>query len=287
MIEAGRPQVTGLVAPKEFDKKIVLVTGVSRPNGLGRAIAKRFAEEGAEAVVFSSTVSSEEMGKDRERELAELGTKATWIGADLSQESQARGLVAAAVDLYGRVDVLVSNAGVTRNKPFPMMKTEMWNEVINTNLNAAYYLTHEAYKAFPKQDGGAIVLVGSPTGKYGLSGQENYAAAKAGLSGLNKALAQDLGRRNIRSNMVLPGLIETDMSADVDEWSRQMTIDATPLGRLARAEDVAEVVLFLASPRAAMLTGQEIEIDGGLAGGGNAILALRREKYQKPEPAKK
>lgn len=267
----------------EFAKKIVVITGVSKENGIGAAIAKAFAENGAEGILISSTENSREQGLAREAELRELGSKAIWKSADLSKEEAAVDLIRTAKDEFGRVDILVCNAGIMASKtPFPKMTVDEWDNIMDINLRAPFILAREAYNnGFPKGEGGGgcIVLIGSPTGEHG--GDEKYASAKAGERGLNKSLAVNLGRRNIRSNMVSPGLVMTDIGNAVDDESREMLIAATPLEQLAKAQDVAYAVLFFASSQASMITGQELVVDGGIGGGFVAIPGLRREKYIK------
>ena len=241
----------------ENENKVALVTGASR--GIGREIALRLAREGFNIVI--NYAGNTEAANKTVEDVKALGVRAEAYKFDVSNNIEVEKNLAEIIEKYGRIDVLVNNAGITRDDLFLRMTEDKWLDVINTNLNSAYYVTKPVVKLMMKQRFGAIVNTTSVVGVYGNAGQANYSAAKAGLIGFTKSLAKELGSRNIRVNAVAPGFIETDMTKDLT--MKDEMIKAISLKRLGTAEDVAEVVKFLAVD-GAYVTGQVIEVDGGL-----------------------
>jgi 3-oxoacyl-[acyl-carrier protein] reductase len=241
-----------------FANKVALVTGASR--GIGRAIARRLAAEGATVVAAARGDNA----RATVEEIAAAGGRAEVATADMTDSAAIEALVAGVLQRHGRIDVLVSNAGVTRDQLMLRMKRADWDEVIATNLTASFVLCQAALKPMIKQRSGRIVAISSVVGQTGNAGQANYAASKAGLIGFCKSLAREVASRNVTVNVVAPGLIETDMtkamSADAQkDWSAQI-----PLGRTGSADDVAAAVCFLASDEASYITGQVLGVNGGM-----------------------
>ena len=228
-----------------------LVTGASR--GIGRAIAAELARAGASVVLSYRTGANE-----AEALAAELGGRA--VEADVSDPESARALVEAAGDL----DVLVNNAGVTRDGLLVRMSDEDWKTVIDTNLASCFYTCRAAVRGMMKKRSGAIVNISSIVGIHGNWGQTNYAASKAGIIGFTKALARELGSRNVRANVVVPGYVKTQLTDVLPEEARSTMLENTPLGRLGDPEDVAGAVRFLCSEEASFVTGAVLMVDGGL-----------------------
>lgn len=239
--------------------RVAIVTGGSR--GIGAAIATLLAEHGAGVVVS---------GRDAERlqrtvkELERTGTPVEGVVADAASREDADRLVEAAKQRFGRIDVLVNNAGVTRDGLLVRMKDEDWDRVMEVNLRGAFLMTRAASKVMVRQKAGRIINIASTAGAMGNAGQANYSAAKAGLIGLTKAAARELAHWGILVNAVAPGLIETDMTAAVPEAARQALIGQVPLGRPGTPREVAEMVRFLAGDGAAYITGQVFHVNGGL-----------------------
>ena len=239
-----------------MSEKLALVTGASR--GIGKACAIELAKAGYDiAVNYAGNV---EAANKTVEELKALGVNAEAFKFDVSsQEAAAKG-VEEVLAKFGRIDVLVNNAGITRDGLFMRMSAENWDAVINTNLSSAFYVSQPVVKVMMKQRSGAIVNMSSVIGVSGNAGQANYSAAKAGLIGLTKTLAKELGSRGIRVNAIAPGFINTDMTKDLD--TSKFT-DFIPLKRLGEPEDIAKAVKFLAVD-AEYVTGQVLEVDGGL-----------------------
>ncbi|AKQ44868.1 3-ketoacyl-ACP reductase [Rufibacter radiotolerans] len=245
---------------KLLEGKIALVTGASK--GIGRAIAKKYAEQGA-SVAFTY-LSSVEKGQQLEQELAEYGIQAKGYRSDASDYAQAEQLVENVVKDFGKLDVLVNNAGITKDGLLMRMSEEQWDAVINTNLKSVFNLTKAATKHMMRAKSGSIINMTSVVGIKGNAGQANYAASKAGIIGFTKSVALELGSRNIRSNAIAPGFIETDMTDELDaatvaEWRK-----AIPLKRGGAPEDVANACVFLASDLSSYITGQTLQVDGGM-----------------------
>ena len=241
---------------KIMSENLALVTGGSR--GIGKACALHLAQAGYNVVI--NYAGNEEAAKQTVSELEVLGVKAEAVKFDISNHDEAQEAVAKIIEKYGRIDVLVNNAGITRDGLFMRMSKENWDAVINTNLTGAFNVTQPVIKIMMKQRSGAIVNMASIVGIYGNAGQANYAAAKAGLIGFTKSLAKELASRNIRVNAVAPGFVQTDMTKSLD--SAQIS-EHIPLKRLGDADDIAGAVKFLAVD-ATYVTGQVLQVDGGL-----------------------
>ncbi len=242
----------------KFEGQVALVTGASR--GIGAAIAELLARRGLKVI---GTATSEDGAAKISRTLAEF---ADCSGArlDVNDATAAEALVAQIVGKLGGLQVLVNNAGVTSDNLALRMKDEEWDRVIDTDLKAVFRLSRAVMRIMMKQRYGRIVNITSVVGALGNPGQANYAAAKAGVAGMSRALARELGSRNITVNCVAPGFIETDMTAGLQAEQRQALLAQIPLGRLGQPQDVAQAVAYLASPQAAYVTGQELEINGGM-----------------------
>lgn len=245
---------------KLLEGKIALITGATR--GIGRGIAIKFAEHGAH-VVFTY-VSSEDKAKALEAELQQMGVKAKGYKSDAADFKAAEDLVNAVVAEFGTLDILVNNAGITRDTLLMRMTEQQWDEVINANLKSVFNLTKAAQKPMLKQRKGSIINMSSVVGVRGNAGQANYAASKAGIIGFSKSVALELGSRNIRCNAIAPGFIETEMTAALDPKVVEQWRESIPLKRGGTAEDVANLTLFLASDMASYITGQCINVCGGM-----------------------
>lgn len=243
-----------------LDGKVALVTGASR--GIGRAIAIELAKEGASvAINYAGNVAAAE---EVQKIITDMGGKAIVIQADVSNEESATKLVDTTIEQLGGLDILVNNAGITRDNLFIRMKEEEWNAVINTNLNGVFNCTKVATKYMMKKRAGRIINMSSVVGITGNFGQTNYAAAKAGVIGFTKSLAREMAARGITVNAVAPGFIATDMTAAMPEKAKDKVLTSIPLGKMGQPEDIASAVLFLASDKASYITGQVINVDGGM-----------------------
>lgn len=243
-----------------LQNKVALITGATR--GIGKGIAEQFAKHGAN--IAFTYVSSEEKALALEKELAACGIKAKGYKSDAGNFNAAEELVNAVVAEFGTVDVLVNNAGITRDTLLMRMSEQQWDEVINANLKSVFNLTKAIQKPMLKARKGSIINMSSVVGVKGNAGQSNYAASKAGIIGFTKSIALELGSRNIRCNAIAPGFIETEMTGALDEKVIQQWRDSIPLKRGGTAEDVANLTLFLASDMSAYITGQCINICGGM-----------------------
>lgn len=244
-----------------LDKKVALVTGASR--GIGRAIALALAEQGSTvAVNFARNARHAE---DVVSHILDRGGQGIALQADVSHPEEAGRLVDQVIARYGRLDILVNNAGITRDGLLLRMKEADWEAVIQTNLKGVYNCTRAAARHMIKQRCGKVINITSIAGIMGNAGQANYSAAKAGIIGFTKAVARELAARGVTVNAVAPGLIKTDMTDAMSSEARDDMVGKIPLGRLGSPEEVAGVVLFLASPAADYITGQVLVVDGGLA----------------------
>lgn len=241
--------------------KVALVTGASR--GIGQAIALDLAANGAKVVV--NYYASAAAAMDVVEAIRAAGGEATAVPADVSDFSAAKELVDTAVKTYGQLDILVNNAGTTRDMLLPMMKEEDWDTVIATNLKSVFNCCKAAVRPMMRRkQGGRIINVSSVVGLVGQAGQANYAASKAGIIGFTKSLAKELGGRQITVNAVAPGFFPTALTAVLTDEMVQKAIEHTPLGRLGELPEVAYLVTFLASDKAAFITGEVIRVDGGI-----------------------
>lgn len=240
--------------------KVALVTGASR--GIGRAIALRLAKEGANVAVNYS--GSEAAAAETVEAIKALGREAIMIRANVGNADEVNDMFKAVLDQFGQVDILVNNAGITRDNLIMRMKEDEWDDVIDINLKGVFNCIKAATRPMMKQRNGRIINITSVVGVMGNAGQANYVAAKAGVIGLTKTTARELASRNITVNAVAPGFIDTDMTSKLPEDVRSGLMTQIPLGRLGQADDIAQVVLFLASDAANYMTGQTLHVDGGM-----------------------
>ncbi|HLU88117.1 MAG TPA: 3-oxoacyl-[acyl-carrier-protein] reductase [Taishania sp.] len=245
---------------KLLQDKVVLITGASR--GIGKSIAEECVKHGAK--VAFTYLSSEEKAKALEAELTKGGGIAKGFKSDAAKFDEAQKLVDDVVAEFGTIDVLVNNAGITRDTLLMRMSEEQWDEVINTNLKSAFNLTKAVQRPMLKAKSGSIINMSSVVGVSGNAGQANYAASKAGLIGFTKSVAQELGSRNIRANAIAPGFIETEMTEVLDQKVVEEWRSSIPLKRGGKPEDVANLVVFLGSDMSSYITGQTINVCGGM-----------------------
>lgn len=245
---------------KLLEGKTALITGASR--GIGRGIALKLADEGAN--VTFTFLSSPDKAKELENELSSKGIKAKAFKSDAADFKAAEELINAVVTEFSTIDIVVNNAGITRDGLLMRMSEENFDEVIRTNLKSVFNITKAIQRPMLKQRSGSIINITSVVGIKGNAGQSNYAASKAGIIGFTKSVALELGSRNIRCNAVAPGFIETEMTEALDQKVVQGWRDAIPLKRGGTPEDVANLVLFLASDLSSYITGQVINVDGGM-----------------------
>lgn len=246
-----------------FSDRIALVTGASR--GIGKAIALELAGRGAAVVINCKCEDDASAGEVVARQIIDNGGQAQVVAADVTDEAQVDMLFKAAIEAFGRVDILVNNAGITRDNVIMMMKPDDFDAVIQTNLRSTWLCSKAAVRSMMRKRYGRIVNIASVSGVMGQAGQTNYSASKAGIIGLTKALAREVASRNITVNAVAPGFVLTDLTKDLPEDLTSRLNDFIPLGRWGTVEEIALAVAFLVSDDARYITGQVLNVDGGMA----------------------
>ena len=245
---------------KLLEGKTALITGAAR--GIGKALALRFAAEGAN-IAFTD-LAIDENGMKTEEEIAALGVKVKGYASNAADFAQTETVVKEVVADFGRIDILVNNAGITRDGLMLRMTEAQWDSVISVNLKSAFNFIHAVLPVMMRQRGGSIINMASVVGVHGNAGQSNYAASKAGLIALAKSIAQEVGSRGIRANAIAPGFIETAMTAALPDDIRAEWVKKIPLRRGGQVDDIANVATFLASDMSSYVTGQVIQVDGGM-----------------------
>ena len=243
-----------------LEGKTALITGAAR--GIGKAIALKFASEGAN-IAFTDLVIDEN-GQATEAEIAALGVKVKGYASNAADFAQTEAVVAQVKEEFGSIDILVNNAGITKDGLMLRMTEQQWDAVIGVNLKSAFNFIHAVVPVMMRQRGGSIINMASVVGVHGNAGQANYAASKAGMIALAKSIAQEMGPKGIRANAIAPGFIETAMTAALPDAVREDWMKKIPLRRGGKPEDVADVALFLASDLSSYVSGQVIQIDGGM-----------------------
>ena len=242
--------------------KVALVTGASR--GIGQAIALELGKSG---LIVIGTATSEEGAKRISELFAEFDIKGTGMCLDVTSDESVKSVIAQINETYSAPQILVNNAGITRDSLLMRMSVEDWEDVLNTNLTSIYRLSKACLRGMTKARKGRIVNISSVVASMGNAGQCNYSAAKAGLEGFTRSLAQEIGVRNITVNAVAPGFIETDMTSEMTEEQRKALIDKIPLDRIGKPSDIANLVAFLCSEAASYITGETIHVNGGMYAG--------------------
>ena len=248
---------------KLLESKVVIVTGAAR--GIGEGIALKLAEHGANIAFTYVSEGSADKAKTIEGKLTALGVKAKAYRTNAGEFSECEGFITEVVNEFGKVDVCVNNAGISKDNLLLRMTPESWDDVMNINLKSVFNMTKHVIRHMMKAKSGSIINMSSVIGLMGNAGQGSYAASKAGIIGFTKSVAKELGSRNVRCNAIAPGFVETDMTSYLKEGEQADKYKAgIPLGRFGTAEDIANVTLFLASDMSAYVTGQVISVDGGL-----------------------
>lgn len=240
--------------------KVAIVTGGSR--GIGEQIVRTFTQHGAK-VAFTYQ-SSRKPAEDIVESITADGGEVMSVQSDASSYVQAEALVRSVIDAYGNIDIVVNNAGITRDNFILRMDENAWDEVLDVNLKSVFNMTKHCLKQMLRQRSGSIINMSSVVGVFGNAGQSNYAASKAGIIGFSKSIAKEMGSRNIRCNVIAPGYIETDMTSDLDEKTRALFMENIPLKRMGSAEDVALAAVYLGSDLSTYITGQVLSVCGGL-----------------------
>jgi 3-oxoacyl-[acyl-carrier protein] reductase len=246
---------------KLLENKVALITGASR--GIGEAIAVKFAEQGAN--IAFTYLSSTEKANALENRLAEIGVKAKGYKSDAGDYKAAEQLAADVIKDFGTIDICVNNAGISRDNLLLRLTPEQWDEVMQANLKSIYNLTRQVIKPMMKSRAGSIINMSSIVGVKGNGGQSAYAASKAGIIGFTKSIAQEIGSRNIRCNVIAPGFVETDMTHYLKDGGAEKWFEKIPLGRFGKPEEIADTALFLASDMSRYVTGQVISVCGGMS----------------------
>jgi 3-oxoacyl-[acyl-carrier protein] reductase len=240
-----------------LENKVAFITGARR--GIGRAIALRYAQAGADCILLARS-APEELAE----EIRGLGRRALALAVDVSDGDAVDAAVKQSISEFGKIDILVNNAGINDDGLLIRMKLEQWRRVLDVNLTGAFHCTKAVVRPMLKNEAGRVINISSVIGQMGNAGQANYAASKAGLIGFTKSIAKELGSRGITVNAIAPGFITTDMTSEMSEEARAQLLQNIPLGALGEAEDVAEAALFLASDAARYITGQVLNVDGGM-----------------------
>ena len=243
-----------------LDNKVAIITGASR--GIGKGIAARFASEGANLVITyrSSAAAAEAVKATCEANGAEV----LCIQSDASSFDQAKELIDKTVEHFGKLDILINNAGITKDNLMLRMSEDQWDDVMQVNLKSVFNLTKHALRPMLKNRGGSIINMSSVVGVFGNAGQANYAASKAGIIGFSKSIAKEVGSRNIRCNSISPGFIETDMTDSLDDSTKESFLSGIPLKRLGKVDEVANAALFLASDLSSYISGQNVSVCGAM-----------------------
>lgn len=242
------------------ERKVVFVTGGSR--GIGKAIALKYAQNGYNVVI--NYVSDKTNVEELQKEFTKLNVECLIEKADVSKSEEVEKIVKKAIEKFNKIDVLVNNAGITRDNLVMKMNDEEFDAVYETNLKGVFHTIHHTSRYFLKQKSGRIINISSVSGITGNAGQANYCAAKAGVIGLTKSVARELSSRGITANVVAPGMIETDMTKDLPDTVKENMLHNIPLGRIGKPEEIASAVAFLASEEAGYITGQVLAVDGGM-----------------------
>jgi 3-oxoacyl-[acyl-carrier protein] reductase len=240
-----------------LEGKVAVITGARR--GIGRAIALKLAQNGADCVLIARTAPDE-----LAQEISAMGRRALSLSVDVADDKAVESAFKQIASDFGTIDILVNNAGITDDGLLIRMKLEQWNRVLETNLTGTFLCTKAAVRPMLKGSTGRIINISSVVGQMGNAGQANYAASKAGIIGFTKSVAKELGSRGITVNAIAPGFITTDMTAELGDEAKAMLIGQIPLGALGEADDVAEAALFLSSAGARYITGQVLNVDGGM-----------------------
>jgi 3-oxoacyl-[acyl-carrier protein] reductase len=243
----------------KLEGRVALVTGASQ--GIGHACAVALAREGASVALAAR---NQQKLDDLAAQITAAGGKTAAFVVDVADEEQVKSAVKSAIGQFGKIDILVNNAGITRDQLVMRMKRADWDTVLNTNLTSAYLCIQQVIPSMLKQRWGRIINITSVFGQMGQAGQANYSASKAGLIGLTMAIAREVASRNITSNAIAPGFVETNMTAALSEEFKQQAVKQIPLGRVGKSEDIANAVVFLASEEASYITGHVLNVNGGM-----------------------